>query len=107
MLKGRMYVTLAAVGLGLAVALPACGGSGSVDKPCIILADGGNKLCGDDAVTWCDTTAGERKRALELASDPEFGDPSTASEIRQAQADCKAIGGDHQISEEDIERMTK
>jgi hypothetical protein len=37
--------------LGL-VALPGCGGS----ENCIILANGGNKLCGDDARVWCDTT---------------------------------------------------
>ena len=78
-------------------ALASTAGCGAMDEiagqDCIILANGGNKLCGDDAKTWCDTTDNVRKSAEEFATDPEFGDPGTASSVRDSQAACDAIRG--------------
>jgi len=80
-----------------AVALPLTGCAASNEfagtQDCIILAVGGNKLCGDDAKAWCDSTDGVRDSAQEMASDPTYGDASTSDSVRQAQADCDTIRG--------------
>lgn len=54
----------------------ACGGS----EDCIVLANGGNKLCGSDAAAWCESTDGIRDTANTL-------DPGNA-DVRESQSVC-------------------
>jgi hypothetical protein len=49
------------------------------DAPCVITAIGGNKLCGDDAKAWCDST--DQLRAM---------DPTQSA---SSQAACDSIRG--------------
>lgn len=74
--------------LVLPVAL-AFGGCGSDD--CIIVSASGNKLCGDDARAWCDSTDGLRRAGSDLATDPDYGDPNLAASVSDSQAACDAV----------------
>lgn len=56
------------------------------DEPCIILAAGGNKLCGSDAAAWCRSTDSIRQSASNLSSDP-----TTSSSLSQSESDCSSI----------------
>lgn len=66
----------------LALAASGCGatsdgGSGS-SAPCMVLANGGNRVCGADAAAWCRATDGIRQGAT---------DPT----LQQTQSDCDMI----------------
>lgn len=99
----RRIITTAIVTAGLALSATACGssssgGSGSSsgsssDLPadCIVLANGGNKLCGDTAKAWCTSTDDTRRASLELAQDADLGDPQTAASIQESQSYCDAL----------------
>jgi len=69
-----------------AVAFSACG------DQCVILANGGNKLCGDDAKAWCDSTDSLRNAMDDPALD-EFTDPSIDSSLDESQSVCDEIRG--------------
>ena len=56
----------AALGAIVMVLGVGCGGS----DDCIILANGGNKLCGDDAAAWCNSTDALRDVAGEISANP-------------------------------------
>ena len=58
--------TLIGVTLGAVVALSSIGCG---EEDCIILAVGGNKLCGDDAKAWCDSTDSLRSAAGRFGGD--------------------------------------
>lgn len=72
----------AAVALTAALAVAGCaeagtggeegftGGEGAED--CIILAMGGNKLCGEDARAWCDSTTELREGDEEFGIEPDY-----------------------------------
>lgn len=62
------------------LALSACG-----SEKCIVLANGGNKLCGDEAAAWCDSTDAIRN------STGNTGDPMTDQTVRDSQAACDEI----------------
>lgn len=47
----KFKTTIVGVLLAAAIALAGCG-----SDQCIVLANGGNKLCGEDAAAWCDST---------------------------------------------------
>ena len=49
---GRKLTAAGSAGALVAVALAACGSSGS-KPPCMVLANG-NQLCGQAAVSWCE-----------------------------------------------------
>jgi hypothetical protein len=76
-------VTLAA-GACMAVGVLALEGCGS-NEDCIILANGGNKLCGDDARAWCDTTDSIRSAADGLSDDPTIDDSQAACDTIRSQ----------------------
>jgi hypothetical protein len=59
-------------------------GCGSSDD-CIILANGGNKLCGDDAAAWCNSTDALRDVAGEIS------DRRLAEANANSQAACDEI----------------
>jgi hypothetical protein len=50
----KHLVLIAVVTIAVIIAVFA-GGCGSSDD-CIVLANGGNKLCGENAAAWCDST---------------------------------------------------
>lgn len=70
-----------------------CGGSTFGAQKCVILTNGGNKLCGDDARAWCDSSDAIRSTGLDMATDAEFGDATSAASIRESQAVCDQIRG--------------
>jgi hypothetical protein len=50
----RYFVLIAVITITVIIAVFAGGCGGSDD--CIVLANGGNKLCGQNAAAWCDST---------------------------------------------------
>lgn len=62
-------------------------------EQCIILANGGNKLCGADAEAWCDSTDAIRDSAGDALNDPTYGDPSAAAANADSQAMCDELRG--------------
>jgi hypothetical protein len=75
-----LLLAIAAAGL-----LAGCGGSSDAAKAdCIILANGGNKLCGHDAATWCVETESARTGA----SDPT---------LRQSERDCRQLEAKYHV----------
>lgn len=62
----------------LAGALSGCGGS----QDCIVLALGGNKLCGSDAAAWCRSTDAIRQQARALGSNDQSSE-ETCQQIEQ------------------------
>lgn len=76
-----------AASIAAAVGLAACGGSGS-SSACIILANGGRKLCGQEAVAWCHSTKAIRQTSSELASD----DSAIGKSIKESEESCRTIG---------------
>jgi hypothetical protein len=77
--KLLLAISVAGAVLAAAVALSGCGGSG----PCIILALGGNKLCGSDAAAWCRTTDSLRAEAISLGNTSDQGAQQTCNSIEQ------------------------
>lgn len=70
-----MRALVVALALAAPVALAGCSAEELAGGNCIILANGGNKLCGEDAKAWCDSTEEFRQ------GDPEFGiEPDTESQ---------------------------
>ena len=67
-------LTLAAV---VALSAIGCG-----DADCIILVNGGNKLCGDDAKAWCDSTDSLRSAASGLGGNT--GDSQNACDAMRS-----------------------
>lgn len=65
----------------LALAGAGCSSSELAGEDCIILANGGNKLCGQDAKAWCDSTDALRQ------GDPALGIPSDT----RSQAVCDSL----------------
>lgn len=61
--------------------LPGCGGSSN----CIILANGGRKLCGDEAKAWCDSTDSLREKT---------GDPTIDASLDDSIQACKDVRGE-------------
>lgn len=87
----RKYIIMIVVGIGLAVSLPACGSS--EPKDCIVLANGGNKLCGDEARAWCDSTDAIRHAGQDYTD----GDSSTtelSAAVDESQSICDRIRGE-------------
>ena len=76
----RSLAAIAAAG-ALALGASACGSSQS--GPCVVLAEGGNELCGAPAAAWCRAT--DPIRALDPSS------PIVASAV----ALCQTIEGDY------------
>jgi hypothetical protein len=83
MLKPGRSLFAAAVAAGALAALPGCGSS----SDCIILANGGNKLCGDDAAAWCDSTDAGRNAVSGL------GSSEVDASMRDSQDACDSIRG--------------
>jgi hypothetical protein len=79
-MKRVVIATIVAAGFAAA----GCAG----DEQCIILANGGNKLCGADAAAWCDSTDSLREDATGT------GYPSDDTTIRDAQETCDEIRAD-------------
>lgn len=85
----RKILTLIITGAALAVALPACGSQ----EDCIVLANGGNKLCGEEAKAWCSSTDSIRNVGQTAADDSTFGDQGISDSISESQAMCDQIRG--------------
>jgi hypothetical protein len=81
-MKGVRTMVGAAV-IAVALGIGACAETDEAAGNCIILANGGNKLCGADAATWCDTTDEFRE-----------GDPALGLKgDNESQAACDQIRG--------------
>lgn len=80
----RRLVTTALIGGALALSGAGCGAVDTLtgQEDCVILAMGGNKLCGDDARAWCDSTDSIRDTAS------EFGG---GSDVASSQSACDTI----------------
>ena len=86
----KSIITLAVI-LGGAVALPGCSTAELTGQKCIVLANGGNKLCGNDAKAWCESTDSIRSGAQDLQN--EYGDGSIDTSISESQSLCDDIRG--------------
>lgn len=85
-LRKRFNVAVLVLFIGIGVAAYVQHRAHKADEPCIILAAGGNKLCGSDAAAWCRSTDGIRQSASGLSSDP-----TTSSSLSQSESDCSSI----------------
>src|ERR1022692_2240154 len=71
------------------IGLGACGSSRS-SSACIILANGGRKLCGKEAAVWCKSTEGLRQTSGELV-----GNESTLGQsVKESKRACESVGVD-------------
>lgn len=68
-----MKVFLPVVAAGVVFGGCAASDNAGITGDCIILANGGNKLCGEDAKAWCQTTEKLREgdAALGIEADTE------------------------------------
>jgi uncharacterized membrane protein len=57
---------------------------GGGNEQCIVLALGGNKLCGADAATWCRTTDSIRKSSGQDMSDSQMTCDSLESQYKDS-----------------------
>jgi hypothetical protein len=76
-------IAFLAAGLS-ALAISACGSDDQ--QNCVVLANGGNTLCGDKAAAWCDSTDAIRQDGMD-----DGGDPNVTESIRKSQAVCDQI----------------
>lgn len=86
-------MTKTVVALVALAALAGCGGGNSDsadDGPCIVLADGGNKLCGGDAAAWCRATDADRHQSIDAVDAYDAMDEGPV-QLRQSQYDCDAL----------------
>lgn len=86
----KRLIVLAALAAAV-LPLTACGGSSDnhASASCMILTEGGNKLCGEDAKVWCNSTDTIREQGIKVAT--KALDSASAIALTRAQSDCDNI----------------